>query len=139
MITIETHHFTIGRSEGCDLMIKHPSVSRAHLKVYYTGDSILVEDLNSEDGTYVFYNGEFKRVRSAKIRPETKVRLGNSLEAMPISELINDFKRLKEKEKNDISKRVKSVGLKRCFDCGTVMSKNKIHCECCGAILEETA
>jgi len=139
MITVETHQFTIGRSEGCDLILDHPSISRAHIKIYFTGESILLEDLNSKDGTYVLHQGEYKRVRSAKIKPDTMIRLGNSLEAVEVKKFIDDYINLKEKNKKDISKRVKSIGLKRCLDCGSVLAKSKIHCDCCGAILDETA
>ncbi len=139
MITVETHQFTIGSSSGCDLMIKHPTVSRAHAKIYYSGESVLIEDLNSDNGTFVLYNGEYKRIRSAKIRLDTVIRLGSSLEGIEVKKIISDYNYAKEREKKDISKRVKTVGLKRCHDCGSVMSKSKIHCECCGAIFEESA
>lgn len=139
LTSIETHQFTVGSSSGCDLMVKHASVSRAHLKIYYSGDSVLIEDLNSEAGTFVLYNGEYKRIRSAKIRLDTVVRLGSSLEGVEVRKIIDDYNLNKERDKKDISKRVKAVGLRRCHDCGTVMSKSKIHCECCGAIFEESA
>ena len=139
MKTLETHQFTVGSSSGCDLKISHPTVSRAHVKIYYSEDSVLIEDLSSDSGTFVLYNGEFKRVKSAKIKLETIIRLGTSLEGIEVKSFIEDYLKIKEKEKKDISKRVKSVGLKRCFDCGTVLLKEKIHCECCGAIFEESA
>ena len=139
MITLETHRFTVGRSSGCDIRISHPSVSRAHIKVYYSGESVLIEDLNSAEGTFVLHNGEFKRIKSAKIKLDTVIRLGSSLEGMPMQKIIDDYKLIKEKDKNDISKRVKSVGLKRCSECGAVVVRDKIHCDCCGAIFEESA
>jgi len=137
MITLETFQFTVGSSSGCDLLVDHPSVSRAHLKIYYTGDSVLIEDLKSEEGTFVFHQGEYKRIRSAKIKIDTVVRLGSTLKPIEVRELINNYNLTKEKNKKDISKRVREEGLKRCFDCGSVISKTKVHCDCCGAIFEE--
>lgn len=136
---IETIQFTVGRSAGCDYRISHPTVSRAHLKVFCSGDSVLIEDLNSQFGTFVLVDGEYKRIRSAKIHLDTVIRLGDSLEAMEIGELIESFHSAKKKEKGDILKRVKSQGLKRCFECGSVLFIEKIYCDCCGAILEESA
>lgn len=139
MITLETHRFTVGRSSGCDVRITHPSISRAHLKIYYSGDSVLIEDLNSAEGTFVLHNGEFKRIKSAKIKFDTVIRLGSSLEGMEVQKLIDDYKVAKEKDKKDISKKVRSVGLKRCSECGSVLARDTIHCDCCGAIFEESA
>ena len=139
MMTTETFQFTVGSSHGCEVMINSPTVSRAHIKVYYSGDSILVEDLNSSNGTFVHHEGEFKRIKSAKIKPDTKIRLGNELEPIAIKDIIDRYHQAQEKDKKDIIKRIKSGGLKRCFDCGTVMSKEKIHCQCCGAIFDEVS
>jgi pSer/pThr/pTyr-binding forkhead associated (FHA) protein len=139
MMTTETYQFTVGSSQGCEVIIDNPSISRAHLKVYFSGDSILVEDMGSSSGTYVLHDGEFKRIKSAKIKPETKIRLGSDLNPLEMKDIIELYHNAIEKDKRDILKRIKSGGLKRCFDCGTVLSKIKIHCECCGAIFEEAA
>lgn len=139
MITLETYHFTVGSSSGCDLRVKHSSVSRAHVKIYYSDDSVLLEDLNSEHGTFVLHNGEFKRIKSAKIKPDTIIKLGESSDGVKVKDYYEKFMAQKEIDKRDIAKRIKSEGLKRCFECGTVLSKKKIHCECCGAIFEESA
>lgn len=137
--TIEMEQFTVGRSSGCDLMLTHPSINRAHVKIYFTHDTVLIEDLDSEGGTYVFHEGGYKRIKTAKIRYDTKVRLGSDLEGIQVKEIIDDFRYVQERKKKDLFKRVKSIGLKRCFDCGTVINKEKIYCDCCGAIFEESA
>lgn len=137
--TVEMEQFTIGSSDACDVKFDHPTVSRAHAKIYYTADTVLVEDLDSNNGTYVFHEGKFKRIKSAKIKFDTLVRLGKKLEGIKVSEIIEGYKQRKEKDKKDIFKRVKSTGLKRCVECGSVIEKSKIHCDCCGATLEETA
>ncbi len=139
MLTAETHQFTIGSGEGCDLVLNEKGLSRVHAKIYYSGESVLIEDLNSTNGTFVLYNGEFKRIRSAKIKMETIVRLGDRLDGIAVGKIIDEYIQKRERERKDISKRVKAVGLKRCSECGSVMSKSKIHCECCGAIFEESA
>ncbi len=136
MVTIETHQFTIGSSAGCDLILDHPSISRAHVKIYFNGESILIEDLHSEKGTFVFHHGEFKRIKTAKVRPETKIRLGSELDAREVRDLINEYQKKKEKDKYDIVKKVRSEGLKRCRECGSVMAKSKVHCDCCGAVFD---
>ena len=137
--TVEMESFTIGSSEGCELRLTSPSVNRAHAKIYFTQDTVLIEDLDSDSGTFVYHEGVFKRIKSAKIRFDTKIRFGEKMEALAAQEIIENFKAIKEKDKKDIFKKVKSVGLKRCFDCGSVIEKNKIHCDCCGAILDESA
>ena len=139
MFTAETHQFTVGSNEGCDLVLHNESISRAHAKIYFNDDSVLIEDLNSTNGTFVLHGGEFKRIRSAKIKRDTIVRFGNKSEGIAIGEVIDEYIQVKEKNKKDISKRVKSEGMKRCSECGSVISKSKIHCETCGAIFEESA
>jgi pSer/pThr/pTyr-binding forkhead associated (FHA) protein len=43
---------TLGRDEGCELRIDHPSVSRKHTCIY-PGSPVTVEDLGSRNGTVV--------------------------------------------------------------------------------------
>ena len=97
----------------------------------------MIEDLNSTHGTYVLYQGEFKRIKSAKIKLETQIRFGTVLEPVEVQKIIENYQSNVEKDKKDIFKRVRAKGLKRCPDCGTVLEKDKIHCECCGAIFDE--
>lgn len=135
----EATHFTIGQSTGCDLKITHSSVSRAHLRVFYTDNEVLLEDLSSESGTFVYYKGEYKRVKKAKIKMETMIRIGDVLEPMPVKEVIKSFELIKKKADKDIVKRIKPSDFKRCGDCGSVISISKIFCNTCGAVLEECA
>lgn len=138
-VTVEMEQFTIGKSDGCDVALNHPTVSRAHAKIYFTKDTVLIEDLDSQNGTFVFFEGEYKRIKTAKIRMETQVRFGSTLEARSIKDVIDDYVKIKARKKADIFQKVKSVELKRCFDCGSVLEKVKVYCDCCGAIFEETA
>jgi hypothetical protein len=47
---------SIGRSEESDIFLVDPSVSRNHAKLQIDGESVIVEDLGSTNGTFV--NGE---------------------------------------------------------------------------------
>jgi hypothetical protein len=64
----------IGRQDG-DLVLEDPEVSRRHAVLRREGESIVVEDLDSTNGTFV--NGE--RIRSAiPIGPGDLVRVGRT-------------------------------------------------------------
>jgi hypothetical protein len=54
---------TMGRGEGCELGVEHPSVSRAHAR-FHVGQPVTVEDLDSRNGT---------RVRGIPIRSKHRV------------------------------------------------------------------
>jgi len=47
---------TIGRENGCDVVIPDRQVSRYHARLSHSGDGILLEDLGSKNGT--FYEGK---------------------------------------------------------------------------------
>ena len=51
--TIETDHFSIGRSTRCDLAVSDRSLSREHLRLFLEGEQWFVEDLGSRNGTRV--------------------------------------------------------------------------------------
>jgi hypothetical protein len=64
----------IGRQDG-DLVLEDPEISRRHAVVRRSGASVVVEDLDSTNGTFV--NGE--RIRSPKaVRPGDQVRVGRT-------------------------------------------------------------
>jgi len=67
-------YIVVGRSTDCDLVLREPSVSGRHARMSWRGDTILVEDLGSANGTYV--DGE--RVRRASVRPGAEVSFGNA-------------------------------------------------------------
>jgi pSer/pThr/pTyr-binding forkhead associated (FHA) protein len=52
-VPIGTRPVTIGRSPDNDLSVDNPAVSNHHAKVYYEGTSLVVEDLDSLNGTFV--------------------------------------------------------------------------------------
>ena len=43
----------IGRESPADILLNHPSVSRQHAEVLFSGGGILLRDLNSNNGTFV--------------------------------------------------------------------------------------
>lgn len=76
----------VGRSKACDIVIKHGSVSKQHLRIDVKGDRVSVRDLLSSNGT--FLNGE--KVQEGSIRPGDRLRLGKvdvsvASDAMPVS------------------------------------------------------
>jgi len=63
---------TIGRASGNDVVLDDPTVSNHHARLSWAGTTLLVEDLSSENGT--FLDGE--RVKSARTRPGADLRCG---------------------------------------------------------------
>jgi hypothetical protein len=64
----------IGRQDG-DLVLEDPEVSRRHAVLRRSGESVIVEDLSSTNGTFV--NGE--RIRSPRtVRPGDELRVGRT-------------------------------------------------------------
>ena len=55
---------TIGRGDHCEVLIPLPQVSRAHAEVVVDGDTALVRDLGSSNGTFV--NG--RRIQQQPLR-----------------------------------------------------------------------
>lgn len=55
---IEKESLLIGRNPACDLVINHPSVSRTHAIIRQQDGRWIVEDLGSDNGTFVCYNGD---------------------------------------------------------------------------------
>ena len=62
----------VGRDRACSVVLSHPAVSRRHAKITMSGNSCLLEDLKSANGTYV----NNTRVERATIKPGDVVRFG---------------------------------------------------------------
>src|SRR5437868_7584488 len=60
---------SIGRAEGCDLVLAEGGVSRQHAKMTVKGDSVVIEDTGSANGTYI----EGQRIGAPTIVPPGKV------------------------------------------------------------------
>jgi hypothetical protein len=61
----------LGRAPECDLPIESEQVSRRHARIVPREGGVLVEDLDSANGTYV--NG--RRVKSGELKPGQELRL----------------------------------------------------------------
>ena len=68
--------FNIGRAHDNDLVIADPHVSNHHARITKTLDGLLLEDLNSSNGTFV---GK-ERIRKRQIRIGDPVRISPTLE-----------------------------------------------------------
>lgn len=55
---LEKDTLVVGRDWACDLVIQAPSVSRKHAIIRRQNDRWIVEDLGSDNGTFVSYNGD---------------------------------------------------------------------------------
>jgi ABC transport system ATP-binding/permease protein len=52
-LVTEQKEILIGRDETCDIVLLTPKVSRNHAKIHQLGDTYLLEDLKSKNGTFV--------------------------------------------------------------------------------------
>lgn len=66
--------FTIGRGSGNDVVLDHPKVSRSHARIERRGDSFVLRDLESTNGSW--RNGD--RVTELLLREGDTVRIGES-------------------------------------------------------------
>ncbi len=70
---LEETPLTIGRAEGNDVRIDHPTVSGRHARVEATAEGFALTDLGSRNGSFV--NG--KKVARAILRPNDWISLGS--------------------------------------------------------------
>ncbi|MBI2562817.1 MAG: FHA domain-containing protein [candidate division NC10 bacterium] len=66
---------TIGRQQENDIVIDHMGVSGKHARVAVEGQSVILTDLRSTNGTYV--NGH--RVTEAELRPNDWISIGKHI------------------------------------------------------------
>lgn len=79
----------IGRSDGCEIQLAHPLVSRRHVELIpQAGDRLLVRDLGSRNGTIV--NGEPVREAEAVVQGEATLQVGPYVVIVVPSAAIND-------------------------------------------------
>lgn len=64
--------FTIGKSEGCDLVLRDGSVSRSHAEIRYEQGRYHIVDFDSTNGTFI----NEARVDSGQLTPGEIVRIG---------------------------------------------------------------
>jgi len=71
---LEGPHQTIGRAPECDIALNDDGVSRLHATVRRVGGRVMIEDLNSRNGTYV----GSERVTQREICSDDLLRIGAS-------------------------------------------------------------
>jgi len=68
---------TLGRGPDNIIVIPDPTVSRKHAVMFSADEGyVIIKDLGSTNGTYVFENGIFRRINEYRIVGESMVRLG---------------------------------------------------------------
>ncbi|MEO5617721.1 MAG: FHA domain-containing protein [Candidatus Eisenbacteria bacterium] len=75
-VELEGKESTVGRSPDCDIVLDEDGVSREHARFLMGGGRVVVEDLESRNGTFV--NEE--RVERRALRTGDRVRLGATVE-----------------------------------------------------------
>ncbi len=65
----------VGRSSELDMVLVEDMVSRKHAKITATGDSILIQDLGSTNGTFV--NGE--KIKKVRLKEGDRILIGTSI------------------------------------------------------------
>jgi transcriptional regulator with GAF, ATPase, and Fis domain len=72
--TFDQVDITIGSAEDNDIALTDDTVSRNHCRIYQAGNSYLVQDLGSTNGTFV----DQVRIKEAYLKPGSTVELGNT-------------------------------------------------------------
>ncbi len=73
-IELSSGTFAVGRGENVSIQVPDSGVSRKHLQIIVTDDEIIVEDLNSTNGTFI--NG--KQINAFKVTEPVSINLGSS-------------------------------------------------------------
>ena len=63
----------IGRDPSCEICLSEPSLSRRHLECVLEGGQLVVNDLNSKNGTFL----GIQRIHEVRIQPGIRLRAGN--------------------------------------------------------------
>jgi two-component system cell cycle response regulator len=74
MFRIEAGEAVIGRGQGVAVRLLDDGISRKHARVFQEGDKVVIEDLQSSNGTYV--NGD--QVTLSELHDGDKIRLGST-------------------------------------------------------------
>jgi serine/threonine protein kinase len=69
---IEGENVMVGRDRTCSIVLSHPAVSRRHARFTHSGAVLVLEDLQSANGTYV----NNTRVEKVKLKAGDVVRFG---------------------------------------------------------------
>lgn len=71
---------TVGRSPESVIVVPDPTVSRRHAVIEQVEGRVVLRDLGSTNGTYVYdpETGSFNRVEEVELKPGLMIRLGES-------------------------------------------------------------
>jgi ABC-type multidrug transport system ATPase subunit/pSer/pThr/pTyr-binding forkhead associated (FHA) protein len=73
-------HYTIGAAPDCDIVLNQPQVSGHHARLSRAGNSFMLEDLGSTNGTFI----DGTRVRQSAVTPATRIGLGSYLTSLDV-------------------------------------------------------
>ena len=69
---------SIGRGPGNIVVIPDQEVSRNHAELSFDGDKLLLKDLKSSNGTFVYDGKGFQRISdSVEVREDSVLKFGN--------------------------------------------------------------
>lgn len=108
-IPVSSDKFLIGRSESCQLRPKSDSVSRRHCILVVKDGRVLLQDLNSRNGTYV----NEKRLPSDKakvLKPGDRLRVGKLDFEVIIEHGLQGAKKPKVADVGDAAERMVQAG-----------------------------
>jgi transcriptional regulator with PAS, ATPase and Fis domain len=80
--SVATGAARVGAAQGNDLVLADPTVSRVHCEIAQRGDSLVLRDLGSTNGTFV----EGVRLRDGDVPPGAIVRVGASAFRVDVGE-----------------------------------------------------
>ena len=94
-LSIVSDRLTVGRGEGCDVIIEDPLISKQHARVEFDGTQFFIVDLNSTNGTFLedarllsgirepWKPGKLVRIGSSWLRLETTTEPPSMPESIP--------------------------------------------------------
>jgi pSer/pThr/pTyr-binding forkhead associated (FHA) protein len=131
----EGQTITIGRGQGCDVVLSHVSVSRRHAEmIFANAGAIEIRDLNSTGGTFVRRNGKERSVTQTRLESADILRLGDY--EVSLQELLSLAKK-EQLPPQPAAQPAADTGLERpktrmvrC-DCGTIKKRGET-CPACG-------
>ncbi len=70
----------VGRSRACDIILTNDTVSRQHVRIYRDDDKVLIEDLDSKNGTVILgkESGQLKPHTPSLLDPRDEVIIAGS-------------------------------------------------------------
>jgi len=95
--TLQT--ITVGSDRDNDVVLDYPMVSRQHLRILQSGGKLLVEDLNSTNGTAL--NRRDNLIRSAEVSMDDMLYLG--VYRVPVRQLVNPKRRFGNQDSETVT------------------------------------